>query len=65
MKLRIMGTAEECAVMVALIRENVPEQYIKSISGFYPNRRQTYSNEGRVYCEFSDLISQMPGLVVK
>lgn len=64
MKLRIMGTKEECAIMVALIRENVPPQYIKSISGWYANRRCAYSNEGRVYCDFSDLI-QIPGLVVK
>jgi len=65
MKMRIMGTEEECAAMVNLIRSTVPKEYIKSISNFYPNRRQTFSNEGRVYCEFSDLIQQMPGLVVR
>ena len=65
MKLRIMGTKEECMVMVNLIRSTVPDEYIKNISSFYPNRRQTFSNEGRVYCEFSDLIQQMPGLMVR
>ena len=64
MKLRIMGTEEECAVMVDLICRTVPAKYIRSISDFYPNRRQTYGNEGRVYCEFADL-EQMPGLVVR
>ena len=64
MKLRIMGTKEECVAMVQLIRQTVPTEYIRSISAFYPNRRQTFSNEGRVYCEFSDL-AQVPGLVVK
>lgn len=64
MKMRIMGTREECAAMVQLIRETVPKEYIRSISNFYPNRRQTYSNEGRVYCEFADL-EQIPGLVVR
>jgi len=64
MKLRIMGTKEECAAMVQLIRQTVPKEYIKSISAFYPNRRQTFSNEGRIYCEFADL-AQVPGLVVR
>lgn len=62
MKMRIMGTEEECAAMVALIRANVPKEHIRSISRFYPNLRQTYSNEGRIYCDFGDL-SQIPGLV--
>lgn len=64
MKMRIMGTKEECAAMVALIIANVPKEHIRSISGFYPNHRQTYSNEGRVYCDFGDL-TQVPGLVKK
>lgn len=64
MDIRIMGTEEECAAMVALIRQTVPKEYIRSISNFYPNRRQTYSNEGRVYCKFAEL-AQMPGLVVR
>ena len=62
MKLRIMGTQQECAAMVQLIRQSVPEKYIKSISKFYPNRRETFSREGRIYCEFADL-AQVPGLV--
>lgn len=64
MKLRIMGTKAECEAMVRVIRQNVPNEYIKSISAFYPNRRETFSNEGRVYCEFAD-IGQIPGLVVR
>ena len=64
MKLRIMGTKEECAAMVEIIIRTVPKEYIKSISAWYPNRRQTYSNEGRVYCDFADL-AQVPGLVVR
>ena len=65
MKLRIMGTEEECAVMVRLIRANIPEYYIKSISKWYRNERKVqFSTEGRIYCEFADL-SQVPGLVVR
>ena len=57
MKLRIWGTESECAAMVQLIKECVPHQYIKSISGFYRNDRRKceFSNEGRVYCDFKDL----------
>lgn len=32
MKLRIMGTKEECAAMVEIIIRTVPKEYIKSIS---------------------------------
>ena len=64
MKLRIMGTKEECAAMVEIIIRTVPKESIKSISAWYPNRRQTYSTEGRVYCDFADL-AQVPGLVVR
>lgn len=56
MKLRIWGTQEECAAMVKLIRANVPEYYIKSISGWYRNdRKGQFSTEGRVYCDFRDI----------
>ena len=48
MKMRIMGTEEECAAMVNLIRSTVPKEYIKSISSFYPNKRQNFSNEGYI-----------------
>lgn len=56
MKIRIMGTPEECETFKKLIIATVPKQYIRSISGFYANRRNNeYSNEGRIYCEFKDL----------
>lgn len=56
MQIRITGTLEECSRMAAVIRNNVPERYLRSISGFYPNRRKTtFSNEGRVYVNFADL----------
>ena len=59
MKLRIWGTQEECAAMVKVIRANVPEQYIKSISGWYRNdRKGQFSTEGRVYCDFRDIASE-------
>ena len=55
MQLRIMGTEEECLSMVRLIRENVPKEYIRSISDYYPNRRKNIlSNEGRIYVSFKD-----------
>lgn len=55
MQLRIMGTEEECKSMVRLIRENVPKEYIRSISGYYPNiRKNILSNEGRIYVSFMD-----------
>lgn len=56
MKLRIWGTREECAAMVAVIMANVPEKYIKSVSGWYQNNRHgEFSTEGRVYCDFRDM----------
>lgn len=51
MKIRIMGTAEECRDFVQMVKKSVPASYIRTISNFYPNYRQTYSNEGRVYIE--------------
>ena len=56
MQIRITGTLEECSKMAKVIKDNVPNQYIRSISGFYPNRRKVaFSNEGRVYVNFTDL----------
>ena len=56
MQMRIMGTRQECSQMVNVIRAYVPEEFIRSISGFYPNRRKNVvSNEGRVYVSFMDL----------
>ncbi|MBR4203503.1 MAG: hypothetical protein IKQ93_08030 [Candidatus Methanomethylophilaceae archaeon] len=58
MNLRITGTEEECAAMVNLIRSNIPEYYIKSISEWYRNDRNVqFSTEGRVYCNFRDMVS--------
>ena len=58
MNLRITGTEEECAAMVNLIRSNIPEYYIKSISGWCRNDRNVqFSTEGRVYCNFRDMVS--------
>lgn len=52
MKIRIMGTEDECADFVKMIKKTVPLIYIRSISGFYPNiRKCTFSNEGRVYID--------------
>jgi len=56
MQIRIIGTYDECAKITRIIMDTVPKQYIKSISGFYPNKRKcTFSNEGRVYVNFADL----------
>lgn len=52
MKLRVMGRYEECAAFAAIIRDNVPARYLRSISDWYPNRGIT--TEGRVYIEFDD-----------
>ncbi len=49
LSIRIMGTEDECSVFCAVVRKNIPKEYLRSISKFYPNRRQTYSNEGRIY----------------
>lgn len=52
MKIRIMGTEEECADFVKMIKKTVPRSYIRTISNFYPNLRKcTFSNEGRVYID--------------
>lgn len=55
MEIRIRGTREECANFVAMVRKNVPEEYIKTISGFYPDTRKcAFSTEGRVYLQFRE-----------
>lgn len=53
MKIRIMGTEEECRDFVKMVRQSVPDSYIRSISNFYKNdrRKNMYSNEGRVYID--------------
>ena len=52
MKIRIMGTEDECADFVKMIKKTVPRSYIRTISNFYPNLRKcTFSNEGRVYID--------------
>ena len=58
MKLRIMGTREECKAFTDMILATVPNDYIRSISKWYQNNRSSdFSNEGRVYCDFKDLDS--------
>lgn len=52
MKIRIMGTKEECAAFTKLVKETVPKEFIRTISEFYPNEF-AYSNEGRVYMDFN------------
>lgn len=55
MKIRVMGSKEECAEFSAMIRNNVDVKYIKSISKFFPNTRAgEFSTEGRVYIDFRD-----------
>lgn len=49
MKLRIMGTRDECDLMVEIFERNIPREFVRSISGFYPNRG--YTTEGRVYID--------------
>ena len=52
MKIRIMGTQEECSSFVQMVKNTVPRSYIRNISCFYPNvRKCSYSNEGRVYID--------------
>lgn len=53
MKLRLMGTREECDELVAYFRTPPASEHIRSISEFYPNRGT--SKEGRVYIETFDL----------
>ena len=45
MKLRVMGRYDECAAFAAIIAQNVPARYLRSISPWYPNRG--ISTEGR------------------
>ena len=53
MKMRIMGTEQECSQFVKMLLKSVPDGYIRNISKWYRNERKTaYSNEGRVYIEF-------------
>lgn len=52
MKIRIMGTKDECSSFVKVVMQSVPKSYIRNISEFYPNvRKCSYSNEGRVYID--------------
>lgn len=60
MDMRIRGTRAECAAFIKIVRESVPEEYIRSISKFYPDTRKcSYSNEGRVYISFRETIAQI------
>lgn len=57
MKIRIMGTREECDAFTKLVKARVPKENIRTISNFYPNvRKCAYSNEGRVYMDFVGVI---------
>ncbi len=58
MDLRVMGTFDECRVFADLVMRTVPNEKIRSISDFYPNKgRNGFSNEGRIYIRFGDLSS--------
>lgn len=61
MDLRIMGTKEECRAFTDMVRKTVPESSIKSISGWYANKRKDeFSTEGRVYISFRETITELP-----
>ncbi len=51
MKIRLMGTSEECAEFINFLKKIIPDKII-SISNAYINRN---SIEQRVYVEFKDL----------
>ena len=62
MKIRIMGTQEECAAFVQMVKKTVPRSYIRNISNFYPNvRKCSYSNEGRVYMDIDKPVISKTG----
>lgn len=51
MKIRLMGTSEECAEFINFLNKIIPDKII-SISNAYPNRN---SIEKRVYVELKDV----------
>lgn len=51
MKIRVMGTRDECSAFADLAKRTIDDSYLRSISAFYPNRRGACSNEGRIYIE--------------
>lgn len=66
MKIRIMGTQEECAAFVKMIKQTVPRSYIRTISNFYPNvRKCSFSNEGRVYIDIDRPVIPNTGYELK
>lgn len=50
MKIRVWGREDECAAFAKVVKENIPAEYLRSISKYYPNRPP--STEGRIYIEF-------------
>lgn len=62
MKIRVMGTEEECRAFVQMVKKTVPKSYIRNISNFYPNvRKCAYSNEGRVYMDIDKPVISKTG----
>lgn len=51
MELRLMGTRQEVDGFVQVVKDNVPREFVRSISGWYPNRGHTI--EGRVYIKLA------------
>jgi hypothetical protein len=52
MKIRVMGTKDECTRMILTVKRVVPSEKIRNISAFYPNRGIT--TEGRIYLEIDE-----------
>lgn len=51
MKIRIMGTKQECEAMRQFFEENLSDDVGYSVSGLYPNRGQ--SNLYRIYIDLT------------
>lgn len=49
MRVRLMGTRDECDAVAETVCNSVPEDCIRSVSAWYPNRG--VGKEGRVYIE--------------
>lgn len=56
MDIRLTGTRDECAAFVRNMLDTMPEGTIRSISGWYQNKRKGYSTEGRVYIKLDDRV---------
>lgn len=49
MKIRLMGTKQECEIMAEFFRQNLVTDRAYSVSGLYPNRGNT--NMYRLYVD--------------